>query len=346
MKHFIKSCIVLLSVVCLQSCTKTESDFNTPSLESISISASTLNTTTGSVVTFTVLSSLNNSNVSADSKIYVNGSSITGNSFSFTTTGSFAVYATKGGLTSNVISINVASPSPNTNFKHKVLVEEYSGTWCGNCPRILYAVDLLKQQTNNAIVVSAHLFNGDPFISADGNALAVQEGISGVPSGKINRTITWAGPQDQNVNQVINNIQASSETGLAITSNTLAGNLNVTINIAYTQPLVGAAKLTVYLIEDKLTATQSNYSSNLYGGQSSIPNFQYNGVIRKAISAISGDVVPNSGATNTKDYTVSIPSNITNIANAKIIAFITNANGTVINVQEAKLGETKPFERI
>ncbi len=346
MKHLIKISFLVLLIAMLESCTKTESDFNAPSQETITINASTLNLTTGSSVSFTILSSLNSGNVTASSKIYVNGTLITGNVFSFTTVGNFAVYATKDNLTSNVITINVAANNTTTNFKHKVLVEEYSGTWCGNCPRILYAVDLLKQQTNNAVIVSTHLSGNDPFISADGNTLATQQGITGVPSGRINRTITWNGPHDQNVNQVISNIEAFSTTGLAISSSISSGSLAVSINVGYTQVLTGTAKLTVYLVEDKLTSTQANYSSTLYGGQPSIPNFKYDGVIRKAISPIAGDIIPNSGSNNLKDYSLSIPSNLTNIANAKIVAFVTNGSGLVLNVQEAKVGEVKAFERL
>ncbi len=346
MKHFFKLSILVCIAFFIHACTKTESDFDATTQESITINSSTLSVTTGSVVNFTVLSSINSGNVTTSSKIFVNGMEITGNSFSFTAVGNFAVYATKGSLTSNVITINVTAPTVTTNFKHKVLVEEYSGTWCGNCPRILHAVDLLKQQTINAIVISTHFTGTDPFINSDAIALATQQQISGVPNGRINRTITWNGPHDQNVNQVIGAIQASATAGLAISSTNSGGNLNITIGIGYTQDLVGTAKLTVYLVEDKLSATQTNYSSNLYGGLSSIPNFQYNGILRKVISPVAGEVIPSIGANNTKNYTLSIPSNISNITNAKIVAFITNSNGTVVNVQEAKVGENKAFERL
>ena len=85
-------------------------------------------------------------------------------------------------------------------------------------------------------------------------------------------------------------------------------------------------------------------SSTLYGGQASIPNFEYNGVLRKVVSSLSGDDIPTSGISNAKDYTFGIPSNISNIANAKIVVLVTNAAGTVVNAQEAKVGENKDFE--
>lgn len=344
MRNTLKNIFLILLVAITSSCSKTDSSINSGNQETITISASSLNVSTGTVVNFTVLSSNNNSNVTSSSKIFVNGTEITGNSYTFNTVGSFNVNATKGTINSNTISVNVTAATIAA-FKHKVLVEEYSGTWCGNCPRILHAVELLKQQTNNAVVVGIHLSGSDPFISTDGNALANQEGVTSVPTGKLNRTTNWTGPQNQNVTQVINLIQATSNTGIAIRSSVMGTTLNATINVGYAQPLGSNAKLVVYVVEDKLKATQANYSSTLYSGQSSIPNFNYDGVLRKAISSLQGDAIPNTGADNAKDYTLTLPTNIANIANAKIVAFVLNGSGVVVNAQEAKIGETKGYER-
>lgn len=344
MKRLINFSLFIAGVFLLQFCTKTESDFSAPPPETITVNASTLNVATGISVSFLVSSSINNTDVTPSSKIYVNGLLISGNSFTFTVAGNFAVYATKGALTSGVITINVTAAASIMGYKHRALVEEYSGTWCGNCPRILYGVDLLHQQTDKAIVVSTHLFNGDPFITTEGNNLAALLGVSGVPTGFINRTKSWTSPQYENVPQVINTIQASAPVGIAISSSLSSNNLSVTVRAGYAQPLIGGAKLTVYLVEDKLFHTQSNYSSNLYGGQSSIPNFRYDGVIRKVVSSIQGDVIGSSGILNEKTYALALPTNVSSISNARIVAFITNAAGSVVNVQQAKVGEEKAFE--
>lgn len=344
MKYLFKLIIFIVGLCLFQSCTKTESDFKIAEEETITVAASALNVTAGTAVSFSVLSSINNTNVTPNAKIFVNGNLISGTSYTFTSVGNFAVYATKGLLNSAVITINVTALTSNIGYKHNVLVEEYSGTWCGNCPRILFGVDLLKQQTDRAIVVSTHLFNNDPFITAEGNNLAAQQGVSGVPTGYINRTTSWTGPQYENVAQVINAIQSSSNAGVAISSTVANNNLLVTIKVGYKQALAGEAKLTVYLVEDKLLHSQQNYSANLYNGQSTIPNFEYNGVLKKVISALGGDAIGTDGDKNEKTYTLPLPANITNVANAKIVAFITNSAGTVVNVQEAKVGEERMFE--
>ncbi|MBC7934534.1 MAG: hypothetical protein H7Y86_04120, partial [Rhizobacter sp.] len=94
MKYLLNLPILIAGLFLLQSCTKTESDFTEPRQEKITVNASTLNVTTGTAVSFSVLSSINNNNITPESKIYVNGNLITGNSFTFTDPGNFAVYAT------------------------------------------------------------------------------------------------------------------------------------------------------------------------------------------------------------------------------------------------------------
>lgn len=349
------TCLPVIAITCLlYSCTKTESDFSSPAgpgggsgnvPESISIKADVTDVIEGASVTFSVVSSVNNTIVTGESKIYVNDTLISGNTYAFAKSGTFSVHASKGSLNSNVITVRVISSMPTvTNFVHRVLVEEYSGTWCGNCPAILYGVDLLEQQTDKAIVTSTHLFNGDPFITSQGNSLAASLGIGGVPSGRINRTTVWNGLQYQNMNDVLSQIKAKETAGLAISSVVTGSNVDATITISYGQPLNGGAKLTVYLVEDKLYYTQRNYSSTLYGGQANIPNFEYNGVLRAVVSGLSGDAVASSGISVKQMYSFSLPGNIANISNVRLVAFITNNAGTVINTQEAKLGTVKNLE--
>ncbi|MEO8770816.1 MAG: Omp28-related outer membrane protein [Ferruginibacter sp.] len=344
MRKYFSFPVLFIGILVFSSCTKTESDFSTPASESISLKSSIVNVAEGSTVTFTINSSINNADVTNQSQLYVNGTSVTGNSYTFSQQGSYAVYATRGTLTSNILTIQVTHVS--AGFINHVLVEEYSGTWCGNCPAILYGVDLVHQQTDRSVIVGIHLLNDDPYITTDGNTLASNLGVTGVPTGYINRTISWAGPQYENVSQVINEIQASSNAGLAISSAINGNTITASIKVGYIQPLSGNAKLTVYLVEDSLYYTQRNYSATLYNGQPYIPGFEYNGVLRAIVSSLSGDDIANSGSLNEKNYSISIPANIANIANIRLVAFVSNDVGSVVNVQDAKVGEIKDFENL
>ncbi|WP_396155611.1 Omp28-related outer membrane protein [Flavobacterium macrobrachii] len=335
----------VLIFMLLFSCTKTEDEVNQQQeITSIVLSSSQTNLAVGNSVTFTVNSNFG-SNITDESEIFIDDQPILGNSYTFTQTGNYSIRASYLNFQSNTISITVNEESTAlSQFVNRVLVEEYSGTWCGNCPRILYGTELLKEQTDKAVSVQIHLLGSDPFISPSGNSLASSQGVSGVPTGKINRTINWSGPQYQNVSQVINEIKPSSQVGLAINASLVSNALTVEVKMGFAETL--NTKLVVYLVEDNLFHTQANYSSNLYGGLSSIPNFKYDGVLRSVVSNISGDVIV-AGEEVQKIYSLNLPSNINNTNNIKIVAFLTNAsNGNVLNVRESEIGQSQELEKL
>ncbi len=338
--------LLILSIVFV-GCTKTESDFeDEQTVTSITLTANRTNLIAGGDVSFTATSNLL-TNLTAQTVIYVNDVAITSNTHTFQQAGSYSVKAVYQNITSNTILITVENPNVATSqFVNRVLVEEYSGTWCGNCPRILYGTELLKQQTSNAVSVQIHLFGNDPFIAAVGNTIATEQGVSGVPTGRINRTINWDGPQYQNVNQVINEIDSSSSVGLAINSTLNAGTINVNVLLGYANTAL-QTKLIVYIVEDNLFHTQANYSSNLYGGLSSIPNFEYDGVLRSVITSTTGEAISVNGNQVTRNYSVNMPSNVSNSTNAKIVAFLIDATtNAVLNVRQANIGQSQLLETL
>ncbi len=337
----------LLLLVFIAGCTQTESEFDeTPAVTSVTIATSQSNLQTGGNATFTVLSDLG-TNLTSASVFFVNDVEIAGNSYTFPIAGTYSVKAVYQSLTTNIIQVTVQDEAViATEFVSRVLVEEYSGTWCGNCPRILYGTELLKQQTDKEVSVQIHLFNNDPFITAQGNALATAQNVSNVPTGRINRTINWSGPQYQNVGQVLNEIKPSSPVGLAINATLSSGNVNINLLLGYTDTAV-QTKLVVYLVEDNLFHTQANYSSNLYNGLSSIPNFEYDGVLRAVVTPNSGEAITVTGNQVAKNYTIGLPSNIANTANAKIVAFLLDASSNkVLNVREANIGQVQVLETL
>lgn len=342
----LKSSLLLLVLsLLLLGCTKTESDFEEEqTFTSVNLIASRTKLIIGNEVSFTTTSN-SATNLTAQTVFFVNDVAITSNTYTFQQAGSYSVKAVFQNVTSNTILITVENPNVVTNqFVNRVLVEEYSGTWCGNCPRILYGTELLKQQTSNVVSVQIHLFGNDPFIAPIGNTLASEQGVNVVPTGRINRTINWNGPQYQNVNQVINEIDSSSPVGLAINSTLNANTININILLGYPNTAL-QTKLIVYLVEDNLFHTQANYSSNLYGGLSSIPNFEYDGVLKSIVTATAGEAISVTGNQVTRNYSANIQSNVANSNNVKIVAFlIDTTTNTVLNVRQANIGQSQVLE--
>lgn len=312
---------------------------------SITITASQNALKFDQTVNFTVNNNYGD-NITSQSEIFVNNNKITGSSYTAAEYGTIEVYATFGQLESSKIILNV------NKYLQKVLIEDYTGTWCGWCPRVANAIDLVLAQSDNVVPVTIHASSSsatDPFNFSDRSILFSTFGISGFPTAKINRTQTWQYPENSTsgLNQVINKLTTQAPLGIGISS-TLSGNdLSIDVNMEFLYDQTNL-KLVVYLVEDKLNATQANYT-DLYGGSSSLPNFEHNHVLRHSITDLLGDIISSSASTEGNTYQQLFNfdlsnSDISNSANIHIIAFVVNGSSkTVLNVQEAAVNQTVNF---
>ncbi|MFT5984888.1 MAG: thiol-disulfide isomerase/thioredoxin, partial [Planctomycetota bacterium] len=92
--------------------------------------------------------------ITDEATFYVDGIGVSGSQFSSSTEGSFAVYAeyTAAGETFSTEekSFEVFIP------KRKVVVEDYTGTWCGFCPRVAAAILAVHEVTDFVTIVAIH----------------------------------------------------------------------------------------------------------------------------------------------------------------------------------------------
>jgi len=277
--------------------------------------------------------------------IFVNDSPIDGTTFTPLEANNYSVYAKLGTQTSNTITITAIK-----GYKHKVLIEDFTGAWCPYCTRILYAIDLLHAQTSDVLIAAIHRGNPsggyyDPFNVPEAAALEDKLGVEGYPTAWIGRTAVWTYPEPNNINQPINMIQGKTAYGISISSSLSASSGTVDISVAFDAAL-SSAKLVVYVLEDNLILDQANGYSDLYGGQHPIPNFNHKDVVRKVVTNILGDAIPAEKTTAGSTYTTTLNANYTsaNVANLKVMAFVLDASGNVVNVQVAKANTTLGFE--
>lgn len=285
--------------------------------------------------------------VTSESEFFIDDSKITGNTYTSTQRGTFEVHATYNQLISTKKTFIIQK------YTQKVLIEDYTGTWCGYCPRLANAIDLVLAETNNAVPVTIHCTSGsavDPFDFDDKYILLNAFGVSGYPTAKINRTETWSYPENssQGVNQVINKLQTEAPLGIGISSTLSGTDLSIDIDVEFGSNQSGL-KLVVYLVEDKLIADQSNYLDDLYGGLSNLVNFEHNHVLRHSITDLFGTEISSSVSTagNLHQQTFNFNtagSEVSNSANIYIVAFVVNGSTkSVLNVQEAAVNSTVTF---
>ena len=313
--------------------------------QSLILSADTNRILIGSSITFSLTDNIDrNLSTESGTTYLVNGSAISSNVFTPNTNGSFSVQATYDGVTSNTIIVNALSE----DFSVKPLIEDYTGAWCGWCPRIAYSIELVEDETNNAIPVAIH--NGDTMTYQFESQLRNYFGVTGFPTGKINRTTDWAYPENSNIAQVTDLASDRSDIGLSISSTRTGNNLSIDVSAKFSLTHTENLKLFVCLVEDGLHETQTNYTS-FYGGVDHIANMEHNHVLRKIYTNLLGDAIPSSDTemddTYTTSFNVTIPAVCQATASDKlqIVAFIVNGDTkAAINAQKAYVETTQDFD--
>ncbi|MFK8275920.1 Omp28-related outer membrane protein [Capnocytophaga cynodegmi] len=241
-------------------------------------------------------------------------------------------------------------------FVYKVLVEDFTGTWCQYCPAVTRALQRAKNADTplkeRFVVVAIH----------NGNRKEPMEIIESY--GLINHFKKLPNLNFQgfpwlifNRNQELRAFNAptriferlektpTSPIGIKISSqlNTTGG--NVSVSFKTTENLEGL-KYHIFVTQDNLIYSQSDYQQ---GGKYD-HNFKHDEVLRSVYGKTSG----NELGTLTKGQEVTKGNQQvsyellqhTDLDKVKVVVFVTNAAGAVVNVQEAKANQTKDYEYV
>ena len=337
--------LALLTFGFFLSCSKDNSGDGVDSIQSIAISAVPSDVYVGDNVQFTVKSNTN-VDVTGTAVIYVNALPIVNNFFATTTAGTLSVYAVyKVSNTVSITSQTIQIPvRQGISFNKRVLIEDYTGTWCQYCPRVAYAIGQVRLQTTNAVVVAIHR-GSDPYNFSAASTLEIITGIKGYPAGMLNRTTTWSYPENNFISQPVNlTTGANPRIGLAMTNSVTNNNVTVQVNVKFGKDFSGL-KLVVYALEDNLVYNQTN-STSFYGGVNPIVNFDYDDVLRSFLTtSILGDDI--TGATTLNGvYTKSFVYDLggAQASNIHFAAFVVDSTGKALNSRDAAANVVQTFE--
>ena len=347
--------ILLLSIFIIIGCSKSEDVANevdnTPTVNSLEVFISSDEVIVGTTILFTVFDNTGK-NRTSEAKFYVNDAEIPGSSHIFNDVGTYEVYAKFQNIKSQTAEVTV-NPTP-IEYKQYVLVEDYTGTWCGYCTRVTYAIEQVKKQTSDAVVIAIH--QGDQMAFGQVSTLMstflyLQPTTSFTfPSAFIDRKSKWSAPEPSNLSQVTGKLTNKSYAALAMESS-LDGDMltiKVKLKMGYNYK---ALKLGLYILEDGIKAegsyAQKNWTSYYEGDP--LPNFEHDDVLRKAITGLLGDQIPSDQVGHDKEYEKEfqyvIPSEF-NKDNIKMVAFVTEASKKeTINVRVSQIGENQSFEK-
>lgn len=303
------------------------------------------------VVTFRLLDP-SGDNTASEATFYVNDVAISGFTYSSGVEGSFEVYAeyevSGGTFTSETKSFTVYIP------KRNVVIEDYTGTWCGFCLKAVVAIDSVKTLTDHVNVVAIHKKSGaypEPLHFPRIVELQAEFDVpDGFPQTQINRTERWRSNPSYNYDAVTSLAGVQTDLSIAIDSQIDGATLTVDTEVVYRNGSEPGDKLVVYLLESGVIADQANYFNTIeghpyYGYGDPIEDFVHNDGLRSSLSDLFGDTIPETPAFETynKSYTLEVPSEY-NTDNLSFVVMVVKADNNAKNSQHAELGETVIFQ--
>lgn len=251
-------------------------------------------------------------------------------------------------LNSEEITVEFPDVNPSSVYR-KILLEEFTGHKCTNCPQAHEILESLQEQYGDTLVaVGIHyssfakpdkegLFTYD-FRTDAGNEVGDRYGINGIPKAIVNRNDKsggWSRDLWANVLRDLDRSQVPVALQLInqydASKNKLKANLKVTMLQDYASPLY----LVVYVVEDGIVKPQKD-------GPDDIENYVHNHVLRAALTdpfgfpLRSGAGSWSSGDTETYAASISFDNTDWVPENCHVVAFLLDqGNYDVLQVETA-----------
>ncbi len=347
--------LLILCVFFTTSCEGNESDEGEGVVTFININSDAPSKAVGETFNFTVTDNLNNE-ITESASIYVDGNLIEGNEFTATEEGTFTVKATFETFESDEITIS-AELIEGLSFKHRILYEDFTGTWCGYCPIAYIRYEVVHEQNENIVFVGVHgpVGSSDPFGNEASSAVEDLYNVTDYPTMYLNRNVLW----EYNFNYTdaslpLSLIEVASKIGIASES-TISGNqLNANIRLMFGEDYSGL-NLVVYLVEDAIYYDQRNYYNGtgvlpeFYGGVYNVEDYYHQNVLRANPFGVNGVDISDSESSNAsvieRNFQYTLPEGW-NSNNLKLVIFVTDAEGKALNTREVSASANYTFETI
>lgn len=243
-------------------------------------------------------------------------------------------------------------PVEGAKTSRKVLLTEFTGMKCVNCPdAAAIATDLHEQFPDNFIVVAMHPL-GHGFVSTDTTPdLARQESMdyltamggtqsTGLPAGAINfsafdgkylldRT-EWAA-------RVVQQMAVAPDCHIAMTHNaTDTRKHTISVSVEPQNSSARKASLIVWLVESGMVGPQASLD------QGTIKDYKHNHALRECVTELWGDALGTVSGTVTKEYTIDIAEEYVPANCSVVAALIDTETHEVIQAEEISLSDETP----
>lgn len=223
--------------------------------------------------------------------------------------------------------------TPNKN----VLIEDFTGQRCVNCPLASDAVHVLQEAFGANHVIAVAIHGGSMSIKAPnglattlGNDYNAHWGVNSWPKGIVDRA---SGLQEYTswMAKAVERFELMPKVGIDMQNNTYdADNHTLNVNINVTGNQAASGKLQVWLVENNIKTYQSMPDG------SHNKSYVHQHVFRDAVNGMWGeDISVAEGETVNKTYTYEITEAKWNPENMAVVAFVYNDGEGVLQVIDA-----------
>lgn len=251
----------------------------------------------------------------------------------------------------------------------RVVVEEATGQWCGNCPLGIVAIENLHKLYGDKVIAIGIHDNSSGSDQFAYNEYGRYLGFVAYPSGRINRIDTIYAPSANGsftteegnatfqdiVSRELSDYTYADVNIVNAYYDKVAGQVEIDMNVNYAISMNSLNQnLAFVVIENGLTGKQTNYFYNNEGvivGEfgkggkygTNMPEITFNEVARaildRSFAGTSGVIPTSVNAGEKVEYSLkqSLPENVENWNNAEIVCMLLDANtGKVVNAAKAK----------
>ncbi len=246
-----------------------------------------------------------------------------------------------------------------------VVIEEFTGIHCGNCPKgHKISHELVNQYPGDVFSVNIHAggfatpSTGEPdFRTDEGDAILIKSEAAFFPSASINRTTSpWALTIDSIKGITSRIMQEISPVNVAVKSIVDAKTRILTTEVEYyytSESPKSVNYLTVFLIQNNILGPQSDYG-DYYPENWEDGLYKHNHVLRMALT--TGDLfrdpinTTTKGAFEKRTYEVTLPESIKGVNlrlyDCEVIAFVSEDTGNIYSAAGTEVEFTDPLEEI
>jgi hypothetical protein len=237
-----------------------------------------------------------------------------------------------------------------------VVLEEFTGIHCVYCPDgHLRAQTIKNSNPDDVVLINIHVGSyaspsaGEPdFRTPFGSAIAGQSGLSGYPSGTVNRHVFEGSSTALNrgkwstYSNIMFGIDSYANIALQSSLDITTRELTVDVEVYYTGNGSATNKINVALLQNGIEGPQTGMSGNpsqvLANGK-----YQHNHMLRHMLTGQWGDVVTTTsqGTLIQRQYTYTIPAALYGVnyvlEDLEVVAFLAEGNQEVITGAEGPI---------